>query len=46
MKLQEQLSRIKSMMGLLVESTEKISNNNGEIVLISDDDKNHMNISQ
>jgi hypothetical protein len=42
MKLQEQLSRIKTMMGLLVESTEKISNNNGEIVLISDYVKNHI----
>jgi hypothetical protein len=42
MKLQEQLTRIKSMMGLLVESTEKISNTNGEIVLISDYIKNHI----
>ena len=42
MKLQEQLSRIKSMMGLLVESTEKISTENGEIVLISDYVKNHI----
>jgi len=41
-KLQEQLTRIKSMMGLLVESTEKISNTNGEIVLISDYIKNHI----
>jgi hypothetical protein len=30
------------MMGLLVESTEKISNTNGEIVLISDYIKNHI----
>ena len=42
MKLQEQLSRIKSMMGLLVESTEKISTENGEIVLISDYVKNNI----
>lgn len=42
MKLNEQLTRIKSMMGLLVESTEKISNDNGEIVLISDYIKNHI----
>jgi hypothetical protein len=42
MNLNEQLTRIKSMMGLLVESTEKISNNNGEIVLISDYVKNHI----
>jgi hypothetical protein len=42
MNLNEQLTRIKSMMGLLVESTEKISTDNGEIVLISDYVKNHI----
>ena len=42
MNLNEQLTRIKSMMGLLVESTEKISTENGEIVLISDYVKNHI----
>jgi hypothetical protein len=42
MKLNEQLTRIKSMMGLLTESTEKIFNEYGEIVLVSDYIKNHI----
>jgi hypothetical protein len=42
MNLQEQISRIKSMMGLLIESTEKINTPNGQIVLISDYVKSHI----
>jgi hypothetical protein len=42
MNLQEQISRIKSMMGLLIESTEKINIPNGQIVLISDYVKSHI----
>jgi hypothetical protein len=42
MNLQEQISRIKSMMGLLIESTDKINTPNGQIVLISDYVKSHI----
>ena len=42
MNLQEQISRIKSMMGLLIESTEKINIPNGQIVLISNYVKSHI----
>lgn len=42
MNLQENILRIKEMMGLLIESTDKLSNNNGDIVLISDYVKDHI----
>ena len=42
MNLQEQISRIKSMMGLLIESTDKLSSVNDDIVLVSDYVKNHI----
>ena len=42
MKLNEQISRIKSMMGLIVESTDKLMSPDGNIVLVSDWVKNHI----
>jgi hypothetical protein len=42
MNLQEQISRIKSMMGLLIESTDKVSTMNDDTVLVSDYVKNHI----
>ena len=42
MNLNEQIERMKSMMGLLIESTEKINIPNGQIVLISDYVKSHI----
>jgi hypothetical protein len=42
MKLNEQISRIKSMMGLIVESTDKLMSPDCIIVLVSDWVKNHI----
>jgi hypothetical protein len=42
MKLQEQISRIQSMMGLLIESTDKLSSMSDDTVLVSDYVKNHI----
>jgi hypothetical protein len=42
MKLQEQISRIKSMMGLIAESTDKLASSDGNIVLVSDWVKSHI----
>jgi hypothetical protein len=42
MKLQEKISRIKSMMGLIVESTDKLISSNEDIVLVSDWVKSHI----
>jgi hypothetical protein len=42
MNLQENINRIKSMMGLIIESTDKVQSNNGNIVLVSDYTKNHI----
>jgi hypothetical protein len=42
MKLQEQISRIKSMMGIIKESTNITETPNNEVVLISDYVKNHI----
>jgi hypothetical protein len=42
MNLNEQIYRMKSMMGLLIESTEKINTPNGQIVLISDYVRSHI----
>jgi hypothetical protein len=42
MNLQENINRIKSVMGLIIESTEKIQKNDGTIVLIADYVKDHI----
>ena len=42
MNLQEQTNRIKQMMGIINESTDKIQTSNGEVILISDYVKNHI----
>jgi hypothetical protein len=42
MNLQEQTNRIKSMMGLIIESTDKIQTSNGGVILVSDYVKNHI----
>ena len=42
MKLQENISRIKQMMGIITESTNKLTNNNEDIVLVSDYVKDHI----
>jgi len=42
MNLQEQISRIKSMMGIIKESTDITETPNNEVVLISDYVKNHI----
>lgn len=42
MNLQENIQRIKQVMGLLVEFTEKLKTPNGEIILVSDYVKNHI----
>jgi len=42
MNLQEQTNRIKEMMGIITESTDKLSNNNGDVVLVSDYVKDHI----
>ena len=42
MNLQEQTNRIKEMMGLIIESTDKVETPNGEIILVSDYVKNHI----
>ena len=42
MNLQEQISRMKSMMGLIVESTDKLVSSDGNIVLVSDWVKSHI----
>ena len=42
MNLQEQTNRIKQMMGIINESTDKIQTYNGEVILISDYVKNHI----
>lgn len=42
MKLQENIIRVKELMGLISESTNKISDNMGNIVLVSDYVKNHI----
>jgi hypothetical protein len=42
MKLQENIQRIKEVMGLLVESTDKIESSNGDVILVSDYVKNHI----
>jgi len=42
MNLQEQTNRIKQMMGIINESTDKIQTFNGEVILISDYVKNHI----
>jgi len=42
MNLQEQISRIQSMMGLLIESTDKLSSMSDDTVLVSDYVKNHI----
>ena len=42
MNLQENIYRIKSMMGLIIESTDKIQSNDGNTVLVVDYTKNHI----
>ena len=42
MNLNEQISRMKSMMGLLIESTDKLSSMNDDTVLVSDYVKSHI----
>ena len=42
MKLQEQILRIQSMMGLLIESTDKLSSMGDDTVLVSNYVKNHI----
>jgi len=42
MNLQENIQRIKQMMGLIVESTDKVETPKGEIILVSDYVKNHI----
>ena len=42
MNLQEQTNRIKAMMGLIIESTDKVETPNGDIILVSDYVKNHI----
>jgi len=42
MKLNEQITRMKSIMGLLIESTDKLSSMNDDTVLVSDYVKNHI----
>jgi hypothetical protein len=42
MNLQENIYRIKSMMGLIIESTDKIQSNDGNTVLVADYTKNHI----
>ena len=42
MNLQENIQRIKSMMGLLIESTDKLSSMSDDTVLVSDYVKNHI----
>jgi hypothetical protein len=42
MNLQEDIQRIKSMMGLLIESTDKLVSSDGNIVLVSDWVKSHI----
>jgi len=42
MNLQEQTNRIKQMMGIINESTDKIQTSNGEVILVSDYVKNHI----
>ena len=42
MKLQENIDRIKSMMGLIIEATDKIQSNDGNVVLVADYTKNHI----
>jgi hypothetical protein len=42
MNLQEQTNRIKQMMGLIIESTDKIQTSNGGVILVSDYVKNHI----
>ena len=42
MNLHENIQRIKQMMGLIVESTDKITTKNDEIILVSDWVKNHI----
>jgi len=42
MNLNENIQRIKQMMGLITESTDKLQTPNGGVILISDDEKNHI----
>ena len=42
MNLQENISRIKQMMGVINESTDKIQTSNGGVILVSDYVKNHI----
>ena len=42
MKLQENINRIKEMMGLITESTDKLQTSNGGVILVSDYVKNHI----
>ena len=42
MRLQENISRIREMMGLINESTDKIQTSNGGVILVSDYVKNHI----
>ena len=42
MNLQENIQRIKQMMGLLIESTDKLLSMSGDTVLVSDYVKNHI----
>ena len=42
MNLQENIRRIKEMMGIINESTDKIQTSNGGVILVSDYVKNHI----
>ena len=42
MNIQENIQRIRSMMGLLIESTDKLSSMSDDTVLVSDYVKNHI----
>ena len=42
MNLQENINRIKEMMGLITESTDKLQTSNGGVILVSDYVKNHI----
>ena len=42
MRLQENINRIKEMMGLITESTDKLQTSNGGVILVSDYVKNHI----
>jgi len=42
MRLQENIQRIREMMGLITESTDKLQTSNGEVILVSDYVKNHI----